>query len=140
ADWGHSCSGGCGGVIEVDPTSGKETLLSANSLAVNAHSQYFDGPTGIALDAKANIIVADESAFGGACVGSDGCGGLIEVNPATGQETKLSANDMPINGSSQLFADPFDVLVVPRTGGVPGPGFAARIVQSSIKRDRKSVG
>lgn len=122
ADWGH-CSGSCGGVVKIDPATGKETLLSANSLAVNASSQYFAGPTGIALDAHGNIIVADEYAFG-PCT-STSCGGVIEVDPTTGKEAPLSSNDMPVNSSNQLFVQPFDVAVVPSpvdTGPTAPPG------------------
>ena len=126
ADWGHHPSGS-GDVIKIDPATGKETLLSANSLPVNATSQYLDGPTGIALDAHGNIIVADESAFG-PCTSSS-CGGVIEVDSTTGKETKLSANDMPVNGSYPLFVQPFDVAVVPGDPTPPpggGPGGSPR--------------
>src|SRR5207248_5364184 len=60
-------------------------------------------PASAAL-APGQIVVVDGQAYGG-CI--PGCGGLITVDPATGAESELSANAMPINSSSQLFSAPF---------------------------------
>jgi hypothetical protein len=85
-----------GEVIEVNSETGKERLVSSNSMSVNASSEYFVYPQGIVTDAAGEIFVADAAGFGGH-------GGVIEVNPATGKETEISANTMPVNASSQLF-------------------------------------
>jgi sugar lactone lactonase YvrE len=121
ADWGHH-PGGTGDIVKVDPGTGKEALLSANSLPVNAASQYFDGPVGITLDGQGDILVADESAFGPCS--STSCGGVVKVDPATGKETMVSANDIPVNSSHQLFVQPFEIAVVPTpgSGGSGGGG------------------
>ena len=102
---GLGCGGsGCGGVVAVDPATGKETVLSSNDLPVNASSQHFEDPYGIALRGS-QILVADYNAFT--------AGGVIAVDPATGAETKLSANDMPVNGSSKFFDTPVELTVAP---------------------------
>jgi sugar lactone lactonase YvrE len=99
--------GGTGGLIKVDPGTGRESKLSANNQAVNASSGFFRFPQTIALDAKGNILVADIDAYGGT-------GGVIKVNPKTGKESKLSANNQAVNASHQLFADPIGVAVDPK--------------------------
>jgi hypothetical protein len=116
ADWCETTS--CGGVVEVDPTTGRETLDSSNSMAVNASSQYFDQPTAVAVDSSGRIVAVQEAGLGGSC--SSGCGGLLYVDPTTGAETELSSNALAINASSQDFVEPFDVLVVPPSS--PGSG------------------
>ncbi len=103
-DIGSGCADGCGGVISVDPASGKETVVSSNDLPINASSQLFVDPYGIALLGD-RILVADYNAFG--------AGGLISVNKANGAETKVSANDMPINNNSKFFVTPVELTVAP---------------------------
>src|SRR5437588_9368158 len=76
---GGSCNNGCGGVFKVDPGTGAETLVSSNTMPINASSQYFSEPTGVAIDAAGQIIVADW----GHCVG---CGKVIKVDPVRGKE------------------------------------------------------
>lgn len=122
ADWCSTASG-CGGVIEVDPQTGKETLLSSNSLPINLHSQYFDEATAVALDASGRIIAVQEGGLGGIC--KAGCGGLLYVDPATGQESELSSNSFAVNAFSEFFSEPFDVAVVgvsPSGSGSAGSG------------------
>lgn len=52
--------------------------------------------------ASADIVVADQSAFGGS-------GGVIRVDPATGARTTVSENASPPGGPS--FVDPSDVVL-----------------------------
>ncbi len=115
ADWG---GGGAhhGQIIEVDPSTGKESIFSSNSLAVNANSQYFGQPDGITLDQSGNIFVTDEGSW---C--TLGCGGVIEVDPATGAETEIASNLMAVNQADPLFEQPWDVAVVP-SASPPSPG------------------
>jgi outer membrane protein assembly factor BamB len=102
---------GNGGVIEVDPETGKQTKIAANDQPVNASSQYFNRPTGIALLPSGRILVADRNAFGGV-------GGVIAVDLATGKQTVFSSNQQPVNAASQLFGDPRGGITVLRTGTV----------------------
>ncbi len=96
---GGSCKGGCGGVIEVDPTSGAESVLSSNAMTVNASSQYFRELTGIAIEPDGNILVTN---WGGTLGDAE----VIRVDALTGKETLVASNSMPVNASSQYFAYP----------------------------------
>jgi sugar lactone lactonase YvrE len=127
ADWCETTS--CGGVVEVDPSTGAETVLSSNLMAVNASSQYFDQPTAVAIDSSGRIVAAQEAGLGGSCSG--GCGGLLYVDPTTGAETELSSNALAVNASSQGYVEPFDVLVVPGSSSGPGGGGASGSPPSS---------
>ncbi len=107
---GGSCNGGCGGVLAVDPETGAERIVSSNAMAVNAASQYFHEPTGIAEGPEGDLYVADW----GSC---KGCGEVIRVDPATGKETLVSSNSMAVNASSQLF-EYVQAIVVERNGEI----------------------
>jgi len=108
ADW-CQWSSSCGSVIEVDLKTGKESEEASNSMPVNALSEYFSEPAAVAVEESGTIVEVQEAGLGGSC--EHGCGGLVSVDPATGQETELSANPMPANTGSELFVEPFDVTV-----------------------------
>jgi sugar lactone lactonase YvrE len=97
-------------LILVDPQTGKQSLFAANSLPVNSSSQLFANPTDVAISRSGRIYVVDNDAFGGP-------GGVIAVDPATGEQTKVSANDQPVNASSQLFVNPTGVALT-RSGQI----------------------
>ena len=84
-----------GAVIRVNPTTGQQTLVS--NAAVNTGPDLFSDPAGIALDAQGRILIADLSASGGP-------GGVIRVNPSSGQQTLVSDN--VITTGTGLFDDP----------------------------------
>ncbi len=92
--------GGDGGLIAVDPVTGGQTI--ASNSATSAQDLFRD-PTGIAFAPDGTFIVADPLAFGGS-------GGLIRVDPSTGQQTPLSNNDISF---ANLFVDPVGVAVAP---------------------------
>jgi Ca2+-binding RTX toxin-like protein len=100
-----------GGVIGVNPATGKQSKVSANNLPVNSSSMIFQSPEGIATALNGDLIVVEPSApptFGGTG------GAVIRVDPATGAQTLLSSNDTPVNsGSSELLDEPYGVTVVP---------------------------
>lgn len=83
------------GVIEVDPGTGKQSILSSNNQPVNVGTAYYSSVYDLTSGLGGALVVADTSAFGD--------GGLISVDPATGKQTQLSSNDQPINAGSQLF-------------------------------------
>jgi Ca2+-binding RTX toxin-like protein len=89
---------GNGGLIDVNPTSGAQTALSNNAIS---SQDLFRDPTAVALDPDGMLIVADPAAFGGG-------GGLIQVDPTTGQQTPLSSNVSSIQG---LFVDPVGIAI-----------------------------
>ncbi len=67
---------GSGGVIRVNPKTGKQTTVSSGG--------FFVGPLDIAVEAKGGILVADSEAFGGT-------GGIIRIDPKTGEQSKVAA-------------------------------------------------
>ncbi len=109
----NSAFDGDGGVIGVDPASGKERKVSGNDLPVNASSKYFVSPGALQFSPDGRLLVADSNAFSTAGCGLEGCGGVIAVAPATGKEAILSNNEQAINAATQLFKDPSGLLVVP---------------------------
>ena len=102
---------GDGGIVGVDPASGKQSRVSSNDQPVNAGNGLFADPFNLALGTDGRIVVADASAFGGAC--SEGCGGVIAVDRATGRQEALSSNNQPANAGSLPFDNPLGVAVVP---------------------------
>ena len=96
----YNAFGGLGGVIRVSPVSGARTTVSENTAPVGGPA--FSNPSGIAVAANGDILVADPSAFGGG-------GAVIRVNPVSGARTTLSANTAPAGGPN--FDDPVDVAV-----------------------------
>lgn len=89
-------AGTAGGLISVDPATGKQTLLSSNDQPINVGTAYYSGPSGIIRLPSGKLAVSDTGAFGD--------GGVIGVNPASGKQSKLSANDQPVNtGTTELF-------------------------------------
>src|SRR5262245_26242483 len=110
---------GSGGVIAIDPNTGRQTEVSSNSQPVNAASQHFVAPTGIALLPSGRILVTDRGAF-------SGDGGVIAVDPATGKQRVFSSNDQAANLDTQFFSDLRGGITVMRSGtvlvGNSGPG------------------
>ena len=92
-----------GGVIRVDRDTGVRTAVSHNAAPTGGPS--FAEPVGIALASDGSILVTDEDAF------ADASGGVIRVDPATGQRTTVSANGAPAGGPS--FVEPVGLVVAP---------------------------
>ncbi len=90
--------GGNGGLIDVNPDSGAQTPISNETISAE---NLFRDPSGVALDSDGSLIVADPNAFGGS-------GGLIRVDPDTGQQTPLSNNTLSSPG---FFEDPLGLAV-----------------------------
>jgi Bacterial Ig domain len=90
--------GGPGGVIAVDSATGAQTTVSSGGSFVN--------PSGVALEADGDILVADTIA------------GVIRVDPATGTQTTVSSGgSLGIARAVALEADG-DILVAAIGGGV----------------------
>ena len=89
--------GGPGGIIRVDSTTGARTTVSENSSP--AGGPAFVDPLGVVIAPNGDLLVADQNAFAGAG------GGVIRVNPVTGQRTTVSENASPAGGPA--FVDPF---------------------------------
>src|SRR5262245_41609300 len=89
--------GGTGGIIRVDSTTGARTTVSENSSPSGGPA--FVDPLGVVIAPNGDLLVADQNAFTGAG------GGVIRVNPSTGQRTTVSENASPAGGPA--FVDPF---------------------------------
>jgi sugar lactone lactonase YvrE len=103
----HPATPDSAAVVAVDPGTGKQTLISSNAQPVNATSQFFVNPTGVALMPDGTIVVADRN-----------FGGVIAVEPDTGKQSVFSSNDQPVNAGSQLFSDLRGGITVQRSGTV----------------------
>ena len=90
--------GGSGGLIDVNPDSGAQTAVSSN--AISAQDLFVD-PSSVALLPDGTFAVADPNAF-------DGTGGVIRVDPTSGQESALSSNQLP---AGSFFVDPVGVVL-----------------------------
>jgi hypothetical protein len=110
------------GVVGVNPRTGKQRVLSANSQAVNSGtSEFFSTPEAIDVGPDGTLFVTDTSAFSG--------GGIIGVDPGTGKQAKVSANDLPVNSAAMGFGSPQGVatalngdLIVAQPTAPPGFG------------------
>lgn len=114
------------GVVGVNPATGKQRILSANSQPVNSgSSELYATPQAIDVGPDGTLFVTDTNAFTS--------GGVIGVDPQTGEQSKVSANDLPVNSTSMVFESPEgiatdlngDLVVVqpsapPAFGGDPG--------------------
>jgi Ca2+-binding RTX toxin-like protein len=118
--------GGSGGLIRVDPSTGQQTELSSNTTSAQ---KLFVDPVGVARAADGTLYVTDRSAFGGS-------GGVIAVDPSSGQERRVSSNTGLPSGSAALFAHPYgiaiestgSILVADPDSPVPGAGPAGAII------------
>src|SRR3954454_11780380 len=126
--------GGGGGVIRVNPVTGVRTAVSENMVPTGA--PMFADPIGLMVAANRNILVAEQSGFGG-------FGGVIRVTPVTGARTTLSANGAPPGGPA--FGSAFavapaangDVLLAGSTTSSPA-GAIVRINPVTGARTRVS--
>jgi len=86
-------------VLRVDPTTGARTLISANGNPGGGNA--FSWPWGMTIDAGGDILIADSNAYGGP-------GGIIRVDPATGNRSVVSNN---ATGTGPIFDHPGDLVV-----------------------------
>ena len=98
--------GGAGGVIEIDPGTGKQSAVSSNDQPVNmGTSELFSGVRHLGRLLDGDLAVLNE----------DSPGYVIRVDRPTGKQSVLSSNDQPVNSGSMLFEDPYALTVVPPT-------------------------
>jgi RTX calcium-binding nonapeptide repeat (4 copies) len=86
-------SGDAGALIRVNPATGQATLISDNAVS---GPDLFSDPFGVVVDRAGRILIADTTAFT--------TGGVIKVNPGTGEQTAFSNNSISI---PDLFDEPF---------------------------------
>jgi hypothetical protein len=93
-----------GGVIGIDPATGKQSLVSSNEQPVNmGTSELFSGlrHLGRLLDGDLAVLNADSPGY------------VVRVDRPSGKQSVLSSNDQPVNSGSMLFEDPYALTVVP---------------------------
>jgi sugar lactone lactonase YvrE len=98
-----SAFGGSGGLIKVDPETGQQSALSSNATSTQ---KLFEDPVGVVRSPSGTLYVTDPNAFGGS-------GGVIAVDPATGQESAVSSNAI---SQLALFSDPQGIAIEPGGG------------------------
>lgn len=91
---------GTGGIFKVDPLTGQQSAVASN--AINTGTDYFEDPTGVALDAAGQLLVSDYTPV------DPNDGRLIRVDPATGQQTLVSDNTI---STANLMRGPWSVAV-----------------------------
>ena len=109
--------GGGGGLIHVDPPTGKQRVLSSNDQAVNAGAtELFDDPYDVTVTPRGRLLAAEEYD-----AGDPSDGGVIGVNPRNGKQELVSSNALAVNmGTRELFVDPWGVIALPGSGIVVG--------------------
>ncbi|MEK6277227.1 MAG: hypothetical protein AABM29_04355 [Actinomycetota bacterium] len=123
--------GGSGGVISVDPDSGRQTALSNHAISV---LDLFADPSGIAVSATGAIYVADQNAYSGP-------GGVIGVNRETGGQFPVVSN---ANSDLDLFDDPYGIaieaggdLAVADLNGPPGADQTGAVVGVDLETSQE---
>jgi sugar lactone lactonase YvrE len=101
--------GGSGGLIRVDPATGRQTAVSSNRLSRRAGAgRPFVEPNGLAISARGRVLVTDRLSRSGA---------LIEVEPRTGAARLLSTNLRSRRlGGRMAFRSPRGVAFAPGGG------------------------
>ncbi|MEA2346891.1 MAG: hypothetical protein QOG62_678, partial [Thermoleophilaceae bacterium] len=101
------CAGGPARITHVDRKTGKQTVVSNGAISTAAGGEdALRDPSGLALDAQGNLLVADGGSVG---IGPGGPsfspGSIVRIDPASGRQTTVSSN--PISqaaGGAQLFS------------------------------------
>jgi len=118
-----SAFGGTGGLIRVDPETGQQSALSSNA---SSFQDLFVDPTGVVRSPSGTLYVTDPNAFGGS-------GGVIAVDPTSGQESAISSNTI---SPTPLFSNPHGIafeaggtiLVADPDSPLPGGGTEGAII------------
>ena len=94
------------------PTGGADVIGVRSRLAVLGVGLMagLGASSAVAAPVPGDLIVADAQAFGTSSCGQH-CGGLITVDRATGAETVLSSNLMPVNVGSQFMGAPYTLVM-----------------------------
>jgi hypothetical protein len=116
-----------GAIIKVNPVTGVQTLISQNGPDFGTN---FNDPTGIAIDANGNIIVADPNAT------PSGRGALIKVNPVTGLQSIISQDSPDLgphfhNPTGLAIETNGNILVIDSTTGPRNIGAIVRVDPST---------
>jgi len=80
------------GVIAIDPTA----PISSNQSAFSTRQGLMSTPVAVTQDGNGNFFVADRTAFG------QGAGGVIKVNPVSGAESVIAANQSLMAGPAGM--------------------------------------
>ena len=95
--------GGTGGIIRVDPVTGVRTTVSENTAPADPDVDFSE-PFDLALEADGDIVVSDRDFAGGS-------GGVIRVDPVTGDRSVVSENAAPTSGPEAEFDNNIGIAV-----------------------------
>ena len=141
-------AGAPGALFSVSAGSGDRTVLSENTNPVDQPD--FNDPVDLDVEGSGDIVIVDESTFGGFGVG----GGIIRVNPANGLRTRVTRNSNPLGGASLvvpwgILVDPIDFILVrvgpgvvlnpPRGGGIPVAFSLSEPARVAFEIERKTA-
>jgi len=113
-------------VLRVDPATGNRTTISSNSVGTGP---TFDYVYGLALESDGHILVCDIDGF-------DGNGGIIRIDPATGNRTTVSSNAV---GSGPALNRPASLALAPDGSIITGTVGADNAADGAVFRvDRAS--
>ncbi len=92
-------------VLRIDPATGARTTVSSSAVGTGTE---LSTPNGIAVASNGDLLVADFSAF-------DGNGGIIRIDPVTGNRTAVSSNSL---GTGPSFGFGPDGIVIAPDGSL----------------------
>jgi len=100
---------GSGRILKVDPITGAQTMISSGS--------FLDAPYDVGIDAAGNIVVLDKAHPD---EGASTTGQIIKVNPADGNQTVISQDDLFVKPMGLAIDASGNIILADQTYGGTG--------------------